>query len=49
MTDKGIKRDIEIQNKLLSILYIKRRRNVGEPGIGDYELEVLLGCPAERV
>ena len=45
--DKGIKRDIEIQNKLLSILYIKRRRNVRDPGIGDYELEVLLGCPAE--
>ena len=25
---KGIQRDIDIQNKLLSILYIKRRRNV---------------------
>ena len=42
---KGIKRDVEIQNKLLSILYIKRRRNVRDPGIGDYELEVMLGCP----
>jgi curved DNA-binding protein CbpA len=46
---KGIKRDIEIQNKLLSILYIKRRRNVRDPGIGDYELEVMLGCPAEII
>jgi curved DNA-binding protein CbpA len=46
---KGIQRDIDIQNKLLSILYIKRRRNVGDPGIGDYELELLLGCPAEHL
>jgi curved DNA-binding protein CbpA len=46
---KGIKRDIDIQNKLLSILYIKRRRNVAEPGIGNYELEILLGCPAEHL
>jgi curved DNA-binding protein CbpA len=46
---KGIKQDIDIQNKLLSILYIKRRRNVGDPGIGDYELEILLGCPAEHL
>jgi curved DNA-binding protein CbpA len=46
---KGIKRDIDIQNKMLSILYVKRRRNVGDPGIGAYELEVLLGCPAEHL
>ena len=46
---KSIQRDIDIQNKLLSILYIKRRRNVGEPGIGNYELELLLGCPAEHL
>lgn len=46
---KCVKRDIDIQNKILSILYIKRRRNIRDPGIGDYELELLLGCPAELI
>ena len=46
---KGIERDVDIQNKLLSILYVKRRQNISEPGIGDLELERLLGCPAEHL
>jgi curved DNA-binding protein CbpA len=46
---KGIVRDVDIQNKLLSIIYVKRRQNVSDPGIGDLELERLLGCPAEHV
>jgi curved DNA-binding protein CbpA len=46
---KGIERDVDIQNKLLSILYVKRRQNIRDPGIGDLELERLLGCPAERL
>ena len=46
---KDIQQDIDIQGKILSILYVKRRRNVGDPGIGDYELELLLGCPAEHM
>src|SRR5579871_5136192 len=45
----GLDRDIEIQNKLLSILYVKRRQNVRDPGIGDYTLERLLGCPPEHL
>jgi curved DNA-binding protein CbpA len=44
---RGIEGDVEIQNKILLLLYAKRRQNVGEPGIGDVELEQLLGCPAE--
>jgi curved DNA-binding protein CbpA len=40
---------IEIQDKLLSILYLKCRQNVREPGIGDFELERLSGCPAEHL
>ena len=47
--DKGIGRGIDIQNKLLSLLYIKCRQNVREPGIGEVELEGLLGCPAEHL
>lgn len=46
---EGVDRDVEIQNKLLSIFYVKRRKNLNEPGIGDAELEHLLGCPIEHL
>jgi hypothetical protein len=46
---KGIERDADIQNKLLSLLYVKRRQNVSDPGIGDLEVERLLACPAEHL
>jgi curved DNA-binding protein CbpA len=46
---KGVERDTDIQNKLLSILYIKRRQNIRNPGIGDLELERLLDCPTEHL
>jgi curved DNA-binding protein CbpA len=46
---KGIDRDVDIQNRLLSILYAKRRQDVRDPGMGDFELERLLGCPAEHL
>ena len=36
---KGIEWDALIQDKLLSLLYVKRRQNINDPGIGDYELE----------
>src|SRR5260221_2412500 len=44
---KGIDRDVEIQEKLLSIFYTKRRQNINDPGVADFELERLLDCPAE--
>jgi curved DNA-binding protein CbpA len=47
--NKGIERDSDIQNKLLSILYVKRRQNIREPGIGNLGLERMLGCPAEHL
>jgi curved DNA-binding protein CbpA len=46
---KGIERDIDIQSRLLSILYVKCRQNISDPGIGNFELEQLLGCPAEHL
>jgi curved DNA-binding protein CbpA len=46
---KGIDRDIVIQDKLLSLLYVKRRQEVNSPGMGDWELESLLGCPREHL
>jgi curved DNA-binding protein CbpA len=46
---EGIERDVEIQDKLMSIFYVKRRRNVSDPGVSDFELERLLDCPAEHL
>jgi curved DNA-binding protein CbpA len=43
----GLDRDVDIQNRLLALLYAKRRRDVREPGIGQFELERLLDRPAE--
>lgn len=44
-----IERDVIIQDKILALLYVRRRRDVNNPGIGDYELETLTGCPAEHL
>jgi len=46
---KGIERDVGIQDKLLSLLYVKRRQNIKEPGIGNQDLERLSGCPSEHL
>jgi curved DNA-binding protein CbpA len=43
-----IQRDADIQNKLMSIFYVKRRQNVNDPGVAEFELERLLDCPAEH-
>ena len=47
--NKTIERDVDIQNRLLSILYVKRRQNVRDAGVGDIELERLLDCPPEQL
>lgn len=46
---KGFERDFEIQAKLLSLLYTKRRQDVRNPGLGDVELELLSSCPREHL
>ena len=45
----GIGRDVDIQSNLLSILYVKRRRDIHNSGIGEADLERLLGCPREHL
>lgn len=45
----GIERDVAIQNNLLTMLYLQRRRSTREPGIGNAELERLSGCPHEHL
>jgi curved DNA-binding protein CbpA len=47
--NNGLERDVDIQNKLLSVLYVRRRQNISEPGLGPFTLERLLGCPAEHL
>src|SRR5258706_3818723 len=49
LAEEASKRDVVIQDKLLSILYVKRRQNINDPGIGHYELERLSGCPREHL
>jgi len=46
---KGLAQGIAVQNKVLSLLYVKCRQNVRDPGIGEFELERLSGCPAEHL
>jgi curved DNA-binding protein CbpA len=47
--NNGIDRDADVQNKVLAILYARRRQDITNPGVGDLELERLLGCPAEHL
>lgn len=46
---KGMERDVVIQDRVLSLLYVKRRQDVNNPGIGDSELERLSACPREHL
>jgi curved DNA-binding protein CbpA len=47
--DFGIERDVDVQNRLLTMLYVRRRTNIKDPGIGDAELERLSSCPPEHL
>ncbi|HEY4955738.1 MAG TPA: DnaJ domain-containing protein [Gemmatimonadaceae bacterium] len=44
-TDNDVATDRHIRLAIMSILYIVRRNNPGEPGVGMMELERLLECP----
>ncbi len=46
--NENVDRDVDIQNKLLSLFYVKRRKNLDDPGIGELELEHLLRCPVDH-
>lgn len=45
----GIERDITIQSKLMSVLYVRRRQDVRNPGVPEFELERLFDCPIEHL
>jgi hypothetical protein len=41
--------DAETRHKILSLLYVQRRRDMRAPGLGEYELSRLLRTPIELV
>jgi curved DNA-binding protein CbpA len=41
--------DLVLRERLLSLLYVQRRRDVKDPAIGNIELERLLDCPQEHL
>jgi curved DNA-binding protein CbpA len=41
--------DVEIQRRMLTLFYTRRRKQVREPGIGDAELASVLGHPIEHI
>ena len=41
--------DAEIRDRLLTLFYVKRRRSMRQPGIGELELSRLVGVPVEHV
>ncbi|WP_246707084.1 J domain-containing protein [Mesorhizobium sp. NZP2077] len=46
---RGADKDAVVQAKLLGLLCVKRRQDVSNPGIGDVEIERLLGCRREHL
>jgi curved DNA-binding protein CbpA len=46
---KDIQQDGDIQHKLMSVLYVKRRQDANNPGVGSVDLERLLGCETKHL
>jgi curved DNA-binding protein CbpA len=46
---KGIESDSAAQRTILSMLYAQRRRNIDDPGLGNFELEQVSGVPREHL
>jgi curved DNA-binding protein CbpA len=46
---EDIGRDVDIQHKLLSVLYVRRRENIRNPGIGHAELARHAGCSYDHL
>lgn len=41
--------DVDIQSRLLSIFYNRRRHNIRDPGVPEFELERIFGCKIENL
>jgi curved DNA-binding protein CbpA len=44
---ENFENDSGIQTRILSLMYIKRKRDISHPGLGNMLLESLIGCPKE--
>ena len=47
--DDNFHKDHMIQERILSVLYTRRKREPREPGLGPIQLERLTGCPHEML
>ncbi len=45
----GFSEDKTIRERILSLFYVKRRRDMINPGLGNMELTRLLDCPSELI
>lgn len=45
----SVGQDVDIQGKLLSVFYNKRRHNIRDPGVPEMELERIFGCKIEAL
>jgi curved DNA-binding protein CbpA len=43
----GLDQDADVQDRLLTLLYVRRRRSANESGMGEFELTHLLDCSPE--
>jgi len=41
--------DVDIQSRLLTVFYSRRRHNIREPGVPEVELENIFGCKIENL
>jgi curved DNA-binding protein len=48
-SSEGLETDGRIQQGILSLLYVTRRRDASNPGMGILELERVLGCPEKHM
>ncbi len=46
---EGFMEDATVRERLLSLLYVQRRRNMHQPGMGEIELGRLVGSPPEHL
>jgi curved DNA-binding protein CbpA len=47
--NNGLENDAIIRNRLLALLYAKRRNDARHPGLGNYYVAQMLGCPTETL
>ena len=47
--DDNFEKDSVFQERILSVLYTKRKREPLQPGLGPMQLEKLTGCPSEML